>query len=610
MSRKTPHTPKHHDAPSAALPKRWLELCGSAPALCLAAVGLALALYWRTLGFEFIELDDTSYVLTNPHVLGGLTWASVRWAFVDLSSTFAYWHPVTWLSLMLDATLYGQWAGGYHSTSFLLHALNVALVFRLVRTITADKWSAFAVAVIFAVHPVHQESVVWITERKDVLFMFWGLMALNSYLAWARSRSRSALAAFYCCYALSLMSKPVLVVLPGILLLLDYWPLGRFSPYDLFQANGPGSSFRERARALWPLLREKLPVLAMAILSTLITVNSHPKAYDLVVLDSAARYGNAFLSLSRYVWKLFVPTDLAILYPFPVPLPAWPLALSIVAFCAGSLLVLWKAKRHPWLLLGLGWFLLGFLPTVVTPKAGMHVALADRAAYFPYVGAYLVAVLGAREVASRFIADRQKLHITLALCFLALFGWYWTQATFAIQFWRNKYTIYERAIEVTPGHHILYNNYGKILLDRQDFAKAETYVLKALAMQPNFNIALGNLGDVYMGTGRFEQAIDMFRRALAADPDNVNNANYHFDMARCLAQLARYGEAEQSYLQTLALNPNDPEAYNYMGNIALLRGDLHRAKEHYAKAVALAPEYRVAQENLRRVQRMLAGGRQ
>ncbi|OGR37215.1 MAG: hypothetical protein A2051_02335 [Desulfovibrionales bacterium GWA2_65_9] len=610
MSRKSPHPPKHHGAPAAVLPKRWLELCASAPALCLMAVGLALALYWRTLEYEFIDLDDTFYVLTNPQVLGGLSWASVRWALVDLHSTFTYWHPLTWLSLMLDATLYGQWAGGYHATSFLLHALNVALVFRLMHTITADKWSAFAVAAIFAVHPVHLESVVWITERKDVLFMFWGLLALNSYLAWARGRSRPALVALYCCYALSLMSKPVLVVLPGLLLLLDYWPLGRFSPYDLFRPAGPGPSFSARLRGLWPLLREKLPVLALALCSVLITVNSHPKTFDLVVLDSAARYGNAFLALSKYVWKLLMPTDLAILYPFPVPLPTWPLVLSIVAFCTVSLLVLWKAKRHPWLLLGLGWFLLGFLPTIVTPKVGMHLAMADRAAYFPYVGGYLVIVLGAREIAARLIADRQKLNRILALCLVALLGWYWSQATFAIAFWRNKYTIYERAIEVTPGHHILYNNYGKILLDRQDFTAAETYVLKALALQPGFNLALGNLGNVYMGTGRFEQAIAMFQRALAADPDNVNNGNYHFDMARCLARLARYDEAEKHYLQALAVEPNDPEAHNDLGHIALLRGDLRRAGEHFAQAVALDPDYRAAKENLAQVQRTLAGGRQ
>jgi tetratricopeptide (TPR) repeat protein len=293
-----------------------------------------------------------------------------------------------------------------------------------------------------------------------------------------------------------------------------------------------------------------------------------------------------------------------------MPLPVWPLVLSVAAFCAVLLLVLWKGKHFPWLVLGLGWYLLGLLTTIVLAKMGIQIAMANRFAYFPYVGAYLVVVLGAREVASRLIADKHRLHLLLALCFLALLGWYWTQASFAIQFWRNKYTIYERAIAVTPGHHILYNNYGKILLDRQDFGLAETYVLKALTLQPNYNLALGNLGDVYMATGRFEQAIDMFRRALAADPNNAKNADYHFDMAKCLAQLARYSEAEQSYHQTLAIQPNDPEAHNDLGNIALVRGNLRQAEEHYARAVALDPDYRVAQDNLRRVQRALAGVRQ
>ncbi len=539
-----------------------------------------------------------------------LTWEAVRWAFVDLRNTVDYWHPVSWLSLMLDANLYGLWAGGYHATSVILHALNVALVFRLMRRITADKWSAFAVAVFFAVHPLHLESVVWITERKDVLFMFWGLLALNSYLTWARDRSRTALAAFSCCYALSLMSKPVLVVLPGLLLLLDYWPLNRWSPFELFRPAGPGPAFRDRLRALWPLLREKLPVLGLAMLSTLATVNSHVNAHDMLTLDSATRYGTAFISLAKYAWKFFVPTNLAIIYTFQTPVPLWPLVVSVAGLVAALLFCAWKGQRFPWLILGLGWFLLGLLTTIVTPKIGMHVPMADRFTYFPYVGAYLVLVLGAREIAARLIADRQKRAVALAACLLALFGWYWSQASYAIEFWRNEYTIYERAIDVSPGQYILYNNYAKILVDRLDLARAETYALKSLALQPGFNLALGNLGNIYMGTGRFEQAITMFRQALAIDPAYAFRASDLYGIAYCLAQLGRYDEAEQSYLQALETQPKYPQAHNDLGNIALLRGNLRRAEEQYAQAVDQAPDYQVARENLERVRRMLAGGRQ
>jgi Tfp pilus assembly protein PilF len=605
--------PKQRGPARVSPPNRWLEVSTSPAALCLVAVALALALYWRTLGFEFIDLDDTAHILANPHVLGGLTWANVRWAFADLAGMVDYWHPVSWLSLMLDATLYGQWAGGYHATNFLLHAANVALVFLLVRTVTSDKWSAFAVAVFFAVHPLHLESVAWITERKDVLFMFWGLLAIHVYLAWAMSRSRSALAAFYCCYALSLMSKPVLVVLPGILLLLDYWPLGRWSPYELFQPAGSAPSFSTRLRALWPLLREKLPMVGLAALSTLMTVFTSLRMYDLVVVDAPTRFGNAFLSLSKYVWKLFVPTDLAILYPFQMHLPVWPLALSIAAFCAALLLVLWQGKRFPWLIFGAGWFLLGLLTTIVVPKTGVQIPLADRFTYFPYVGAYLVLVLGARELASRLIADRRKRHMALAACLLALFGWYWTQADYAIGFWRNKFTIYERALDVTPGNHILFNNYAKLLLDRMDgvdIVRAETYVLKALALQPNYNLAQGNLGNIYSATGRYEQAIEMYQKALAHDKNYVYSADDHYSIGYCLAQLHRYDEAEKYYREALAIRPNYPQAHNDLGNIALLRGDLRSAEEHYAKAVALAPDYRAAQENLASVRARLAGGRQ
>ena len=621
MSRKQTTAPKKTPRPGAHAPAqththapglgaRLLPALESPAALCLIAVAAALALYWRSTGYEFIDLDDSFHILKNSHVTGGLTWDALRWAFVDLTNVVDYWHPVSWLSLMLDADLYGLQAGGYHATSVILHALNVALVFRLMRRITADKWTAFAVAVLFAVHPMHLESVVWITERKDVLFLFWGLLALDSYLSWARDRSRTALAAFYCCYALSLMSKPVLVVLPGLLLLLDYWPLNRWSPYELFRPAMPGGSFRTRLRDFWPVLREKLPVLGLAILSTVITFLTGPRTDDVIVVSDAARFGNAFLSLGRYAVKFLIPTDLSLSYPFQLPLPFWPLVLSIAALFAALLLALRHGRSRPWLILGLGWFLLGFLTTISIPKHGMQVALADRFTYFPFLGAYLLLVLGAREAAARCSADRKKRTAVLAACLLALLGWYWSQATYAIGFWRNKYTIYERAIEVTSGHHAIYNNYGKILLDRGDAALAETYVLKALALQPNYNLALGNLGTVYMDTGRTEQAITMFNRAIAASPNDSVNGNFYYNLARCFVRLGRYDEAEKYYLQDLAIQPNDPEAHNDLGNIALLRRDLRGAEERYAKAVDQAPDYQVARENLARVRRLLAGARQ
>ena len=189
---------------------------------------------------------------------------------------------------------------------------------------------------------------------------------------------------------------------------------------------------------------------------------------------------------------------------------------------------------------------------------------------------------GAREIAARLTADRQKRNIALTLCFLALFGWYWTQATEAIQFWRNKFTIYERAIDVTSGHHVLYNNYGKILLsrgDRLDIARAETYVLKAIALQPNYSHALGNLGNIYTTTQRYEQAIEMYQRALAQDPNYEFSADDHYSIGYCLARLHRYDEAEKQYFQALAIRPNYPQPYNDLGNIAMLRGDLRHAEE-------------------------------
>lgn len=566
---------------------------GPALAPCL----LALLLYARTLGHGFIDLDDIMYVTENSHVLTGLSWEGVRWAFVG-SVELVYWHPLTWLSLMLDSTLYGQWAGGFHLTNVLLHTVNTALAYSVLLAMTGRMWLAAFVAACFAVHPAHIESVAWVTERKDVLFLFFGLCAVRLYLSWARDRAVSTLAGVYACYAASLMSKPTLVVLPGLLLLLDFWPLGRVLRTEDGRWPSPGSVVR--------LALEKLPLLAMAVAMAVATILLMPKNLDPFAVEESTRYANAIVSLVKYAWLFLAPTNLAILYPFPGFVPPWQTALAVLGILSALACVLRANAAAPWLLVGAGWFVLGLLPTLVIPTYGVQVSMANRFSYFSYLGGFMVLGLTLEHLSARLAAGWERKALA-GSCALVL-AWYGGLSLVELPHWKDKYTIYERALAVGADHYVTHNNYGRLLNDRRDFTKAEKHLRRALEMQPDFPFALGNLGNQALALGRYEEALGLFRRSLELAPRSRFAKNDLYGIGLSLAQLGRLGEAEASYRKALELDPGYAMAHNDLGNIAMLRGNLREAEERYSKALELAPDYAIARENLSRVRARLAAG--
>lgn len=609
--RKTAHSPK--DAPArppapsrspVGLPAWLLNL----PPWVLAAFAvLAMAaVYARVSGFGFVNLDDNMYVTENPRVLAGLTLDSVRWALAFNSTN--YWQPLTWLSLMLDQSLYGGWAGGFHLTNVALHGANVALLFFLVlRWLAplagAGKWVALAVALVFGLHPVHVESVAWVTERKDVLFMLFGLLCLRSYTIYVQGPDRGrfkALLPSLLAYAASLSSKPMLVTLPALLLVLDFWPLGRF--------RAAGEQSAPARPGLPGLLLEKLPFLLLAAAAAATSLFTHPASYDGIDPDLGLKLANALASYLDYLRLLVFPTGLAVYYPYPLAVSPLKLAGAVALLLVVSAGTIWQVRRRPYLLACWLWFLGTLAPVLVPPKVGMHVAHADRWAYFPSLGLYLGLALLAREALGALgdIRLRQRLAaaVLAGLCVLPA-----ALTSLQLGAWKDQFTLYERALAVTEDNYFIMNNYGVIKMRAGDFETAEKWLRRSVTTLPGYSKAQGNLGVLYANMRRYEQALPWFELSLQNEREAEIIQDTWYQMGYCLAQLGRYDEAEADYRKALTYRNDHPQTWNDLGSIAMARGQTRLAEEYYAKAVSLDPGYAVGRENLARARALLAAGR-
>jgi protein O-mannosyl-transferase len=596
--------PAGTDGANQRQPRPAVTSAQPSPGLLAAASVLFTALvYARVAGFDFIFLDDPAYISGNPQVLAGLTPNSLRWAFSFNATN--YWQPVTWLSLLLDSTLYGTWAGGFHLTNAALHCANVALFFFLalrwfgiVRPQDANaggaKWTAFGAALAFALHPIHVESVAWVTERKDVLFMLFGLLCLRSYTIYAQRRAagqKASLLPALAWFVPSLLAKPMLVTLPALLLLLDFWPLERLRAGG---GNPKGTPLRT-------LLLEKALFLVPSLAMAAITLLTHPPAYGPDELSTGLKLANATASYLDYLRLLFFPAGLALVYPFPEAVQTGKLAASLVLVSGVSATVLWQLKRRPYLAVCWFWFVGTLAPVLIPPKVGLHVAYADRWLYFPAMGIYLGVALLAWEGISRLADERLQRRLVggllVALCLLL-----GALAHRQLEWWRDGMAVYERALAVTDDNYFVMNNYGVQKMRAGDFETAEKWIRKSLAVQPKYGKALGNMGILYTNTGRYAQALPYFTAAIAADtlvPEELAEDQYCLGL--CLARLGRYDEAEPHYQEALRLAPDYALAHNDLGNLAGLRGRLDLAEEHYAKALEINPTYAVARENLARV---------
>lgn len=541
----------------------------------LGLVLLTLLVYRDAPSFEFVNFDDGLYVTGNRHVQKGLTWDGVLWAWQ--ANVASNWHPLTMLSHMLDCELYGLNPRGHHLTNLLLHLANVWLLFEVLRRMTGRAGPSAFVAALFGIHPTHVESVAWIAERKDVLSGLFFLLTLGAYHRWVRDRTPRRSALVVLLFACGLLSKPMLVTLPCVLLLLDVWPLGRLRCEEM-------RSVRQLWQGLRPLLIEKIPLFVLSIASSAVTVYAQQGSLaTLEAVSPGRRLGNALVSYATYLGKSFWPTKLAVFYPLPaaVPLPAAIAAGALLL--AITVLVVWRLRRAPFLAVGWLWFLGMLVPVIGLVQVGRQ-AMADRYTYLPSIGLFLAVAWGVTELLG---AETRRRRAALAGGALAVIGALSIAAHAQTGTWKDSLTLFRHALAVTENNYVAHLNVAVALSARGDQQGALHHYRELLRIQPNLAEAHAALGSALRRWGRTAEALPYLRRAVRLKPER---ARFHHSLAVALEEMGRKDEAMVELRQAIELSPRLADAHYGLGTLLREQGKVEEALEHYRTALEINPD--------------------
>jgi tetratricopeptide (TPR) repeat protein len=555
--------------------------------------------FGQALGHEFVGYDDPRYVVQNPWVTNGLTLGGIQWAFTHVHAT--NWHPLTTISHMLDCQLYGLQPWGHHLTNILLHAAAAILLFLALRKLTDDLWPSLLVAAVFAVHPLRVESVAWVSERKDVLSGVFFMLTLWAYARYARGNGSPLFwyIMVVVLFALGLMCKPTLVTVPFVLLLLDYWPLGRSKP--------SASYGRRTTRYTWPwLVVEKLPLFALSAASCLATLLAQKQALDASLKPPLGeRVGNALVSYAVYLGQMIWPARLAVLYPYPEGNPKVShviLALLLLMIISTGFF-LWR-RKYPFLLTGWLWYLGMLVPMIGIVQVGSQVR-ADRYTYLPQIGLYLLVAWGAMELFHQWRRSRVILASAGLLIITALI----TRSYFQTSYWQDTETLWKHATATTSNNYIASTNLAEALFQSGRFDEAIAECQKALKIKPDLAAAHNDLGAALVENqrggdgarrqnGAVDEAIFHYRRALQIKPDF---AQAHSNLGTALLLKGQVDEAIAHYQKALEIDPNFAEARYSLGNAFLAEGKYSESIADYEAALRIRPDYFEAHYNLGRV---------
>ncbi len=559
----------------------------------LGLVIFTLAAFWGVQKNGFINYDDPLYVTDNPRVQNGLTSEGIAWAF--RSSQTGNWHPVTWLSHMLDAQLFGpNNAAKHHLTSVLLHAANALLLFLFLHKITGAAWRSAFAAALFAAHPLRVESVAWVSERKDVLSTFFWVLSMWAYVRYAQlntqniklkadsSRAARWFAMSLLCFALGLMSKPMLVTLPFVLLLLDFWPLQRISNFKLETKTNASFS----ARQLSALIVEKWPFFVVTAVFCFVTVwaqKSEGSVRTLTELSLSSRMDNAVVSYFRYLGKIFWPENLAVFYPHPKSWPGW-----LVLSCAAGLVIITMAagrvaRRWPYLTFGWFWYLGTLVPVIGLVQVGIQ-SMADRYTYVPMIGINIVIAWGLHALLARWPMHRVALAGGAGVVLVACFGL--TRAQ--VVEWRNSETLFRHALRVTDGNYTAHASLGIALAEKGQLAEAEDQFRKGLAVYPGLAEGHHNLGNALLNQGRPEEARPHYIEAIRLNPNYVEA---HMNLGLVSVRQRDMEAAKIAYARVVELRPDNVVGHHNLATAYLETGDLVKAAHHYALALRASPGY-------------------
>ena len=573
-----PLKPPHSGPPPAW---KWI--------VCLCLLLLPLLAYWQVQGHEFINLDDDLYVTANPDVQKGLTIENLFWSF--RFNEVSYWHPLTWLSHMLDCQLFGLHAGAHHFTSLLIHLANTLVLFLSLLRMTGALWRSAFVAALFALHPVQVESVAWVADRKNVLSaLFWFL----SLWAYARYAERPRMASYLLVLAfmgLGLLAKPTLVTLPFVLFLLDTWPLCRWRPSSR-SVNREGFPFAKAP--LSHLVYEKLPLLLLSAAAIGIVTLSSLNMGIVVSSENvslALRVKNAIVSYFSYLQKIAIPMDLAFFYPYPKSIPTWQLLGAVMGITAITFVALRISRRAPYLLVGWLWFMGTLVPVLGFVQQGLWPALADRFLYVPSIGLFLVIVWGWADFAVHRRFSGKTTAIVGACLLLALS----LASLKQVGTWANSSVLFTHAAEVTSDNHLAHFNLGATLHKQGEIEKALTHFREALRILPENPQFHNGLGVVFLDKGDLQSALLHFHEAIRLFPEY---ADAHNNMGLALSRQGKTDEASIHFQRAIQIKPDEGLFYFNLGNVQSAQGDYPEAISSYRKALLSRPEDENLQLNL------------
>ena len=513
--------------------------------VCIFLALLTWIVFGQTLWHDFVNYDDPRYVYQNTRITSGLNIAGIAWAFTHIHSE--NWHPLTTLTHMLDCSLYGLKAGGHHFANVLLHTVAAVLLFLLLQQMTGALWRSAFVAAVFAIHPLHVESVAWVAERKDVLSGVFFMLTLLAYVHYARAPSNWRYVIVVFVFALGLMSKPMLVTLPFVLLLLDYWPLGRITD----QRSHPGHQFLS-------LLVEKIPLIALSAVSSFVTFVAQRGAIGWTEqLPMLARINNALVTYVIYVRQMFWPANLAVFYPHPENrLPPWEISLALAVLIGITVAAVILRKKAPYYIMGWFWYLGMLVPVIGLVQVGWQ-GHADRYTYLPQIGLYIAGTWAVADLTASWRRRRTLLGATALLIIGALSWSAWIQTSY----WRNSETLFTHAIAVTKHN----------------------------------DVAENNLGIIFLQNGQLDDAISRLQAAIDLRPEN---GPAHNNLAKALLQKGRVAEAMVHYRKFLEIEPENVEARNILGTALIQQGQIREAIEQWQDALAIEPENGNAASNL------------
>ncbi len=526
-----------------------------------------LAVFWQVNRYDFVNLDDAGYVTENSHIQAKVTLNGIRWVFCTTEAD-GLWHPLLWLSFMFDYQLYGLNPGGYHLTNLILHILSTLLLFWLFHRMTGAVWKSAFVAAFFALHPLHVESVAWISERKDVLSAFFWMLTLCLYVYYTEKPviKRYLLVVFS--FVCALMSKPMVVTLPVIMMLLDYWPLNRFE----LKKDNP---------VLWQA-KEKLPFFLLSAVFSIITIYAQHNP-SLKYFSFGSRFANASVSFVTYLEKTFWPHDLAVFYPFSDQIPLWQVWSSILLIIMISITMIIVWKRLPSLFVGWFWYMITLLPVIGIIQSGEQ-AMADRYTYLPSIGIAVGLAWGTSLLFQR-TKTRKKILFSAAIISLTVMSILtWMQCGY----WKNSNELFNHTLQVTKNNYLAHNNLGFTLFNENKYEESLYHFSKAISIKEDYAYAYNNRGFAYAKVGQIQRAIEDYNKAIRLDPDYTRT---YSNRGIAYYSLGQYHNAVEDLSKAITLKQDYAEAYNHRGISYYALGQYQNAIEDLNMAITLKQNY-------------------